>query len=71
MQSPSYHGYDVWGHAIPQQEDILQSERYAAKGTIAVGRKLIEASGVGYFDTEGEAQHAGLNWARAWIDSHG
>ena len=47
-------------------------ERYAASGTIFQNGKLVEASGVlGHFDTEGEAQRAGLAWARAWIDIHG
>ncbi|MGF6774911.1 hypothetical protein [Paraburkholderia sp. GAS334] len=72
MQSESYNGYNFWGHAILQQEDILQPERYAASGTITQNNKLVEASGVlGYFDTDEEAQQAGLAWARAWVDSHG
>ncbi|CAB3741821.1 hypothetical protein LMG22037_06530 [Paraburkholderia phenoliruptrix] len=71
MESERYSGYSVWGHAILQQEDILQPERYAASGTITARGKLVEASGIlAYFDTEEEAQHAGLDWARAWIDSH-
>ncbi|HEY2604477.1 hypothetical protein P0D88_28580 [Paraburkholderia sp. RL18-103-BIB-C] len=72
MESQSYRGYSIWGHAILQQEDILQPERYAASGTITRLGKLVEASGIlSYFDTEDEAHHAGLDWARAWIDSHG
>jgi len=72
MQSESYHSYTVWGHAILQQEDILQPERYAASGTITQRNRLVEASGVlGYFDTESDAQAAGLSWAKAWVDSHG
>ncbi|WP_341317624.1 hypothetical protein WN982_40905 [Paraburkholderia sp. IMGN_8] len=72
MESQSYLGYNVWGHAILQQEDILLPERYAASGTITRHNKLVEASGVlGYFDTEEQAKHAGLDWARAWVDSHG
>jgi len=72
MESESYRGYSIWGHAILQLEDILQPERYAGSGTITRSNKLIEGSGVlGYFDTEEEAQHAGLDWARAWVDSHG
>ena len=72
MESQSYNGYSIWGHAILQQEAILQPERFAASGTITRSGKLVEASGIlGYFDTEDEAQHAGLDWARAWIDSHG
>ncbi|MFM0226573.1 hypothetical protein [Paraburkholderia dipogonis] len=72
MESQTYHGYTVWGHAILQQEDILRPERYGASGTITLAGKLIEASGIlDHFDTEEEAQRAGLEWARAWIDSHG
>ncbi|WP_246217235.1 hypothetical protein [Paraburkholderia panacisoli] len=72
MESQSYNGYSIWGHAILQQEAILQPERFAASGTITRSGKLVEASGIlGYFDTEDEAQHAGLDWACAWIDSHG
>ncbi|MGF6924298.1 hypothetical protein [Paraburkholderia sp. 40] len=72
MESQSYQGHSIWGHAILQQEEILQPERYAASGTITVNGKLVEASGIlAYFDTEEEAQHAGLAWARAWIDNHG
>lgn len=72
MQSQSYHGYKVWGHAILQQEDILLPERFAASGTITRDGKLIEASGVlGHFPSEEDAQHAGLDWARAWVDAHG
>jgi len=72
MESESYRGYRLWGHAILQQENILQPDQYAASGTITRGNKLIEGSGVlGHFDTEEDAQHAGLDWARAWVDSHG
>lgn len=72
MESDSYSGYRVWGHAILQQEGILQPERYAASGTITQNNKLVEASGIlGHFDSEEEAQHAGLDWARAWVDAHG
>jgi hypothetical protein len=72
MEPERYNGYKVWGHAILQQEDILTQERYAASGTIFRNGKLVEPSGVlGHFDTEGEAQRAGLAWARAWIDIHG
>ncbi|MFM0170314.1 hypothetical protein PQR33_13365 [Paraburkholderia sediminicola] len=72
MQSESYNSYSVWGHAILQQEDILQPERYAASGTITQNNRLVEASGVlGFFNTKEEAQQAGLSWARAWVDSHG
>ena len=72
MESERYNGYKVWGHAILRQEDILMQERYAASGTIFQNGKFVEASGVlGHFATEGEAQQAGLAWARAWIDVHG
>lgn len=71
MQSQKYHGYDVWGHAILEQEGILQPERYASSGTITQGGKLVEASGVlAHFDTEEDAQLAGVSWARAWVDAH-
>jgi hypothetical protein len=71
MESASYRGYIIWRHAIMQQEDILQPERYAGSGTITRSKKLIEASGVlGHFDTEEETQQYGLDWARAWVD-HG
>jgi hypothetical protein len=42
MESESYRGYSIWGHAIRQQEDILQPERYAASGTITRSNQLIE-----------------------------
>ncbi len=72
MEAETYLGYQIWGHAILQQEEILQPERYAASGTITRANKLIEASSVlGVFDTEDEARQAGLDWARAWVDSHG
>lgn len=72
MEAETYHGYSIWGHAIRQQEELLQPERYAASGTITQSNKVIEASGVlGFFDTDEEAQRTGLEWARAWIDSHG
>ncbi len=71
MEAETYNGYQIWGHAILQQDEILQPERYAASGTITQHNKLVEASSVlGVFDTEDEARLAGLAWARAWIDSH-
>ncbi len=72
MEAQSYKGYQIWGHAILQQEEIMQPDRYAASGTITRNNRLVEASSVlGVFDTEDEARLAGLDWARAWIDSHG
>jgi hypothetical protein len=72
MEAESYKGYRIFGHAIVQQEGILSPERYAGSGTITRDTKMVEASGVlGVFDTEEEAQLAGLGWARAWVDSHG
>ena len=72
MQTELYKGYAVWGHEIAQQEKLLERERYAASGTITRDNKLVEASGVlDVFDSEQEAQDAGLSWARAWVDSHG
>jgi hypothetical protein len=44
-----------------------------AERTLPAARdgKLVQASDVlGTFDTEAEAGLAGLDWARAWIDSH-
>ncbi|MGU7781223.1 hypothetical protein [Burkholderia sp. PU8-34] len=71
MEAETYYGYQIWGHAILQQDEILQPERFAASGTITQHNKLVEASGVlGVFDTEDEARVAGLEWARAWIDNH-
>lgn len=72
MQTELYKGFAVWGHAISQQEKLPERERYAASGTITRDNKLVEASGVlDVFDSEQEAQDAGLSWARAWVDSHG
>jgi hypothetical protein len=72
MEQERYKGYVLWGHAIAQQEELLAPERYAGSGTITLDLKLVEASGIlGTFDTEQEAQDAGLSWARAWVDSHG
>jgi len=72
MESETYRGYSIWGHAIRQQEELSQPERYAASGTITQSNKVIEATGVlGLFETDQEPQQAGLGWARAWIDSHG
>ncbi|MGF6607801.1 hypothetical protein OKW45_002701 [Paraburkholderia sp. WSM4175] len=71
MEAESYKGFRIWGHAIVQQEDILHPERYAASGTITQHNKLVETSGVlGSFETEEEAELVGLDWARAWVDSH-
>jgi hypothetical protein len=46
MESESYRGFNVWGHAILQQEGILQPERCATSGMITRAGKLIEASGL-------------------------
>lgn len=72
MEAESYKGYQIWGHALLQQEEIMQPDRYAASGTITRNNRLVEASSMlGVFDTEDEARLAGLDWARAWVDSHG
>jgi len=72
MERDSYRGYVVWGHAIAQQDGLLEHERYAASGTITRETRFVEASGIlGLFDSEQEAQGVGLAWARAWIDTHG
>ncbi len=72
MQSERYKGYDVWGHAIREQSDIVvEHERYAASGTVTKAGKFVEASSIlGIADTEEEAQEIGLQWARAWVDNH-
>ncbi|MPW22972.1 hypothetical protein GCT13_40860 [Paraburkholderia sp. CNPSo 3157] len=72
MQTEKYRGYTLWGHAILQQEDILQVERFAASGTIMRDTKVVEASGVlGTFESEEDAETSGIAWARAWVDNHG
>ncbi len=72
MERESYKGYVLWGHAIAQQAELLEPERYAASGTITLGHKLVEASGIlDLFNSEEEAQDVGLAWARAWVDTHG
>jgi hypothetical protein len=66
MEPESYNGYTIWGHAISQQDG------YAASGTITRGTKLVEGSGVlATCTTEEEARLIGLDWARAWVDTHG
>ncbi|WP_186139559.1 hypothetical protein [Burkholderia gladioli] len=72
MEAETYKGYQIWGHAILQQEEIMQPDRYAASGTITRNNRLVDASSVlGVFDTEDAARLAGREWARAWVDSHG
>lgn len=70
MQTEKYRGYPLWGHAILQQEDILRPERFAGSGTIMRDTKVIEVSGVGSFETDEEAELAGLSCCRAWVDNH-
>jgi len=72
MRSEQHRGFMLWGHAILQQREILHPERYAASGTITKDNKVVEASGVlGEFETEEEAELAGIQWARAWVDCCG
>ena len=72
MRSEQHKGFMLWGHAILQQSEILHPERYAASGTITKDNKVVEASGVlGEFETEEEAELAGIQWARAWVDCCG
>jgi hypothetical protein len=72
MQSETYKGYNVWGHAIAQQEELLQPIRFGASGTVTQNNRFVEDSGlIGVFDTEEEAERAGLDWARAYVDSLG
>ncbi|CAB3795541.1 hypothetical protein LMG28614_04196 [Paraburkholderia ultramafica] len=72
MQTEKYRGYTLWGHAILQQEDTLQLERFSGSGTIMRDTKVVEASGVlGAYETDEEAEAAGLSWCRAWVDTLG
>ncbi|CAL8473635.1 hypothetical protein [Caballeronia sp. S22] len=65
MNAETYKGYQIWGHAIPQEG------RFAASGTVTSGVKLVEGAGMLLMcDTEEDARAAGLAWARAWVDSH-
>ena len=65
MNAELYNGYSIWGPAI------LLGLGYAASGTITRSHKLVETSGVlGSFGTEDEAELIGLNWCRAWVNSH-
>ncbi|MFX1715562.1 hypothetical protein [Paraburkholderia sp. A1RO-5L] len=72
MQSETYRGFSVWGHAIKEQQEILEHERYAASGTVTRDGKFVQASGIlAVLDSEADAENMGLEWARAWVDSHG
>jgi hypothetical protein len=72
MQTEQYRGYTLWGHAILQQEDVARPNQIAGSGTIMRDLKVVAASGVlGVFDSDEEAETAGLSWCRAWVDSHG
>ena len=72
MERETYKGYDLWGHAIVQQAELLTPQRYAGGGTITQDNNLICTSGdLDLFDSEEEAQYAGLAWAKAWVDSRG
>ncbi|SKC69470.1 hypothetical protein [Paraburkholderia hospita] len=71
MESATYKGYVLWGHAIREQQEILERERYASSGTVTKGGKFVEASGIlEVVDSELDAEQLGLEWARAWVDSH-
>jgi hypothetical protein len=72
MQTERYRGYDLWGHAIEQQHDFFGPARYGASGTVTRAGKLVATSDVlGIMEDEEAARHHGLEWARAWVDSHG
>jgi len=69
MQSEKHKRYTLWGHAILNQQEVLHTERYAASGTITKDNRIVEASGVlGGFETEEEAERAGIGWALARVD---
>jgi hypothetical protein len=71
MESETYRGYVLWGHAIREQQEIPQRGRYASSGTVTKGGKFVEASGIlDAVDSESEAEHIGIEWARAWVDNH-
>ncbi|MFL9957736.1 MULTISPECIES: hypothetical protein [Paraburkholderia] len=72
MQTDQYRGYTLWAHAILQQEDVVRPNQIAGSGTIMRDLKVVVASGVlGVFDSDEEAESAGLSWCRAWVESHG
>ena len=72
MQTEKYRGYTLWGHAILRHKDILRAERFGGSGKIMRDSKVVEVSGfIGDFDTDEEAESAGLSWCRAWVDNHG
>ena len=49
----------------------MQRERYAENGTITLRGKLVHASGVlGHFKSEEDAELAGMDSDRAWVDAH-
>jgi hypothetical protein len=71
MRSENYRGYVLWGHAIRDQVETVDRERYAASGTVTRAGKFAEASGIlGVVDSEPDAEHIGIEWARAWVDNH-
>jgi hypothetical protein len=71
MQNVLYRGFAVWGHAIREQSEILERDRFSASGTVTKDGKFVEASGVlGIFDSEDAAHECGLSWARALVGNH-
>lgn len=72
MQTEKYRGYTLWGHAILQHQDGSPQNRFAGSGTVTLDARVVEVSGVlGAFDTDEQAESAGMSWCRAWVDSHG
>ncbi|SDI70948.1 hypothetical protein SAMN04487926_12274 [Paraburkholderia steynii] len=72
MQTERYKGFDLWGHAIEQQRDSSEKACYGASGTVTRAGKLAAASDMlDVVETDEAAQQLGLEWARAWVDSHG
>src|ERR1700754_2799664 len=68
IQSERYKGYDVWGHAMGEELDVTERERFVASGTVTRAGNLVEASGVtGSFVLEEQALSSGMDWARAWV----
>jgi hypothetical protein len=65
METEVYKGYSIYGHSIEQKTG------YGASGTVVRDERVVQSSGIlAIFSTEEEALHAGLEWAREWIDGH-
>lgn len=71
MRSAGYKGFDLWGHAIPMQAENEETAQFGAGGTVMKCGTVLGTSGIlGLAGTKEGAWHIGLEWARAWVDSH-